>query len=150
MKGRSLLPWGLAALFTVVPLYVLWVFHTPVCTVHPGVVPFSSLGRAERAVLPEEAGALRHAWYADGLTYVSVTRFEVPSAELLRRRFPFRPATPADAARLTDLPPGLQQPWWLCLPLPEGAEIAVPAEKSLLLLLPPPADTAYLMVREEE
>lgn len=118
--------------------YVAYVVNAPVCVVHEGPVMFSALGRAERAVLPQRAGALHYAWRGQGSSFCSVTRFDVPNWAEFTAAYPFRPVRelpPAFAAVPQEL---AQLPWWQ------------PQRAQHLLLAEIPEHRAYLAADEEE
>lgn len=127
--------------------YVFCVMQSPVCVIHAEPVMFSALGRAERAVLPERAGAIHYAWRGQGSAFCSVTRFEVPDWEAFKAAYAFQPAAvlpqafaavPQELARL---------PWWQ----PQRAEqplLAVFPDRHACMVADDAAQVAYLLVSE--
>lgn len=144
MKRAWLIGAAVAAAFAG---YVAYVMCAPVCVIHGEPVMFSALGRAERALLPQRAGALHYAWRGQGSSFCSVTRFEVPDWAEFTTAYPFRPAEnlpPAFAAVPQEL---ANLPWWQ----PQRAHsplLAVFPERRAYMLADEEAQVAYLLVLE--
>lgn len=127
--------------------YVAYVMHAPVWVIHEEPVMFSALGRAERALLPQRAGALYYAWRGQGKGFCSVTRFEVPDWAEFTTAYPFRPAETLPPA-FAEVPPELANlPWWQ----PQRAKhtlMAVYPERCAYMLADEDAQVVYLLVLE--
>lgn len=144
MLPRRLCLWGIAAAVAVAG-YVVSVWQSPVCTVHSAAVMFSSLGRAERAVLPDDAGAIRHAWWMQGHRYCSVTRFEVGDTAALLQRYTFHPLSPQERAALAAVPAELSAlPWWQASTAPLFAAV----NPACTLFANPQTEEFFLLVVE--
>lgn len=144
MLPRRLCLWGVAAAVAAAG-YVVSVWQSPVCTVHPTAVMLSSLGRAERAVLPDDAGAIRHAWRMQGHRYCSVTRFEVGDNAALLQRYTFHPLSPQAHADLAAVPAELSAlPWWQASTAPLFAAV----NPACTLFVNPQTEEFYLLVTE--
>lgn len=135
------------ALLTLMAGYALYVMQAPVCVIHAEPVMFSALGRAERAVLPERAGAIHYAWRGQGSAFCSVTRFEVPDWVAFKATYVFQPAEVLPQA-FAAVPQELAQlPWWqpqrVSHPL-----LAVFPDRHACLLADDAAQVAYLLVSE--
>lgn len=138
---------ALAAFATVAALYTVLLWSAPAVKVHEGPVMFSALGRAERALLPDDAGDIRHAWWAQGAAYCSLTRFQARDAAAYRRAHDFRlsPAAPA----LDSLPPELAQlPWFIPAGQAQGLREAADTEGAARLFADDKTDFFYLWVQE--
>lgn len=128
-------------------LYTLLLWSAPAVKVHEGVVMFSSLGRAERALLPDDAGDIHHAWWARGRSYCSVTRFAVGDAAAYCRAHDFRPLSAAPA--LDTLPQELAQlPWFRPLGQLNGGASAEESAYSARIYADEKGEFFYLWVRE--
>lgn len=144
MSLRRLCLLGVAAAVALAG-YVATVWQRPVCTVHPAAVMFSSLGRAERAVLPDDAGAIRHAWRMQGQHYCSVTRFEVGDTAALLQRYTFHPLSEQEHAALAAVPAELSAlPWWQ----PSAATLFADINPACTLFVNPLTEEFYLLVTE--
>lgn len=128
--------------------YMAYVVNAPVCVVHEGPVMFSALGRAERAVLPQRAGALHYAWRGQGRTFCSVTRFEVPDWAAFKAAYAFRPV-PSLPAAFAAVPPELARlPWWQPQTVKEPEVVDFP-DRHACMVADDTAQAVYLLVSEE-
>ncbi len=144
MSLRRLCLLGVAAAVALAG-YVATVWQRPVCTIHPAAVMFSSLGRAERAVLPDDAGAIRHAWRMQGRHYCSVTRFEVGDTAALLQRYTFHPLSEQEHTALAAVPAELSAlPWWQASAAPLFAAV----NPACTLFVNPRTEEFYLLVAE--